>query len=57
MVEAEFVLGGLKAFLDTPACALDPDQCLDRRSFWAPGGKVGAFAIGEATTDQHATGP
>src|SRR5674476_890686 len=57
MVEAEFVLGGLEAFLDTPACALDPDQHLDGSSSGAPGSEVGEFAICEAAPDQHAAGP
>ncbi len=52
MIETELVLGGLETFLDTPACAPDPDQRLDGCSPRAPGGEVGKFSIDKAASDQ-----
>lgn len=57
MVEPEFVLGGLKAFFDAPACPLDLDQSLDGGVLRTPGGKIGQFAIADAAADQKTTRP
>ena len=57
VIEAEFILCGLKAFFDPPTCAFDLDQRLNGGSRWAPCGEIGLFAIGKATPDQQATGP
>ena len=57
MVEAEFVLGGLETFLDPPTGSFHADQRVDRRAVWAPGGEIGAFTIGDTTSDQQTTRP
>ena len=57
MVEAEFVLGCLEAFLDPPACSFHADQSVDRRAVRAPGGEIGAFTIGDTAPDQQTARP
>src|SRR3954451_5351339 len=57
VVEAEFVLRRLERILDGPALPLDGDQRPDRGPSRAPGGEVGAFAVGEAAPDQQAACP
>ena len=57
VVEAEFILGSLKAVLDRPSAALDPDQRLDRGAGGTLGGKECQLAIGHVATDQQTAGP
>jgi hypothetical protein len=54
VVEAELVLCCFETVFDGPAMTFDLDQCLDRGSRRAPGGKVGEVAIGNITPDQQA---
>ena len=51
VVEAELVLRRLERVLDGPAPALDGGQRLDRGPGRAPGGEVGALAIGGVAPD------
>src|SRR5271163_398985 len=46
VIEAEFVLGGFEAVLDSPAMAFDQHQLLHGRAFGAPGGEEGPIAVG-----------
>lgn len=57
VIEAELVLGGLKAVFDRPAMSFDGDQLLDGRSGGTPGGEVGEFAIDDMASDQQAARP
>src|SRR5271154_5639249 len=57
VVEAEFVLGRLEAFLDPPTGSFHTDQSVDRRAMRAPGGEIGAFTIGDAASDQQTARP
>src|SRR5271163_5183360 len=57
MVEAEFVLGRLEAFLDPPTCSFHADESVDRRAVRTPGGEIGAFTIGDAASDQQTARP
>ena len=57
VVEAEFGLGGLEAFLHSPARAFHSHQGLDGGACGAPGREVGVLAIGKAAADQQAAGP
>src|SRR5271168_790018 len=57
MVEAEFVLGRLKAFLNPPTRSFHAAQSVDRRAVRTPGGEVGAFTIGDTASDQQTTRP
>ena len=57
VIEAEFVLGGLKTVLDRPALSLDQDQGLGRGSGRAPGGEEGQLTIADAAPDQQAPCP
>ena len=57
VIEAEFVLGGLEAFLDAPAGSFDPDQCLDRGALETPCREIGHIIIRGVAPDQQATRP
>jgi len=57
VVEAEFVLGCLETFLDPPTGSFEADQSVERRAMRAPGGEIGAFAIGHTAPDQQAARP
>ena len=57
VIEPELVFRGLKADLDRPSMAFDRHQRFDGCSSWTPGGEEGEIAIGDAATDQQATGP
>lgn len=57
MIEAELVLGGLKAVFDRPAMSFNGDQLLDGSSGGTPGGEVGEFAVSDMAPDQQAARP
>ncbi len=57
MIEAEFVLGGLEAFLDAPAGSFDLDQCLNRGALGTPCREIGHITIRGVAPDQQATRP
>ena len=57
MIEAEFVLGGLEAVLDSPAMAFDQHQLLHWRALGAPGGEEGQIAVGNVAADQETPRP
>ena len=57
VIEAEFVLGGLEAFLDAPAGFFDPDQYLDRGALGTPCREIGHIIIRGVAPDQQATRP
>lgn len=57
MIQAELVLGGLKAVFDRPAMSFNGDQLLDGSSGGTPGGEVGKFAITDMAPDQQAARP
>ena len=57
MIEAEFVLGGLKAVLDRPTTTLDFRKLFDGRSLWRPGREEGEVAVGDLAADQEAARP
>jgi len=57
VIEAEFVLRGLKAVFDRPSMAFDRDQRFKRCPRWAPGGEEGEVAVGDAPPGQQAARP
>src|SRR5271154_1946687 len=57
VVEAEFVLGRLEAFLNPPTGSFHTDQSVDRRAVRTPGGEIGAFTIGDTASDQQTARP
>ena len=57
VIEAELVLGGLKAVLNRPATAFHRYQLFHGGSPGAPGGEEGQIAISNVAADQKATRP
>lgn len=57
MVEAEFILGGLKAVLDGPAMPFHTDKSFDGRAGRAPSCEEGKVITGDVAADQQASGP
>src|SRR5271168_5360495 len=57
VIEAEFVLGGFEAVLDSPAMAFDQHQLLHGRALGAPGGEEGQIAVGNVAADQETARP
>jgi len=57
VIEAEFVLRGFKAILDSPAMALDQHQLFHGRALGAPGGEEGQIALGNVAADQQTPRP
>lgn len=57
VVEAEFVLGRLKAVLNRPAMPFHGNKSVDGRAGWTPGREESQFAIGDMTPDQKPPGP
>ncbi len=57
MVEAEFVLGGLKAVLDRPAAAFHGNQGLERRTERAPSREEGRGSVRDGAPDQEPSRP
>lgn len=57
VIEAEFVLSGLKPFLDPPAGSFDLDQGIDRGSLGTPCGEVGHITISGVAPDEQTACP
>src|SRR3974390_1943773 len=57
VIEAEFVLGGLEAFLNSPAMTFPRDQFFCGCALGAPSGEEGQSTISNAAADQQPSGP
>jgi len=57
MIEAKFVLGGLKAVLDRPTMTLDFRKLFDGRSLRRPGCEEGKVAVRDLAADQETARP
>ena len=57
VIEAEFVLGGFEAVLDSPAMAFDQHQLFHGRPLGTPSGEEGEIAVGDVAADQEAPRP
>src|SRR5215467_1614992 len=57
VIEAEFILGGLKTILDGPAMAFPRHQLLDGRAFGTPCGEKGQAAVGDVAAHQKTPRP
>lgn len=57
VIEAEFVLGRLKAVFDRPAMTLDFRELFDGRSLGRPGREESEVAVGDLAADQQAARP
>src|SRR5208282_1628435 len=57
VIEAEVVLGGFEAVLDSPAMAFDQHQLLHGRALGAEGGEEGQIAVGNVAADQETPRP
>src|SRR6516164_446767 len=57
VIEAEFILGGLKTILDGPAMAFHRHQLLDGRAFGIPCEEKGQAAVGDVAAHQKTPRP
>ena len=57
MIEAEFILGGFKTILDSPAMTFHRYQLCHRRALGTPSGEEGQIITGDVAADQEASCP